>query len=566
MNWFTEILMNSESVAHIVLLYAAVISIGVLLGKTKIAGVSLGVTFVLFAGIIAGHILHQYNIIESSLVFNCFQDFGLILFVFSIGLQVGPSFFTSFREGGVRMNLIAAGIVLLNIAVMFGIYYSFCDTADPQSLPMMVGVLCGAVTNTPGLGAANAALEQIGADGLGATLPNIANGYACAYPLGVVGIIFSIILVKYFFRIDLRKEEDNHNKEISQNNLQPHLLNIEITNASLDNKTILELCRLLNRNFVCSRCLHEGHVQLPNKDTKIYLGDKMFIVCAEEDAEAITTLIGKPADIDWEHQDFPMVSKTVLVTRDKVNGKELLSLHPSRLYGVNVTRIYRSGIEMFAYPNVTLQIGDRLTVVGPEDAVDRFARKVGNSKKRLDKPNLVTLFFGILVGIIFGSIPFSIPGMSVPVRLGLAGGPLIIAILIGRFGFKLKLATYSTASASLMIRDIGLVLFLASVGIKAGGNFIETVTDGGYMYVLYGVLITMIPLVIMGCVARMFMKTNYLTLMGIMAGATTDPPALAYSAATASNDIPSVGYSTVYPLSMFLRIVTAQIIILAMCA
>ena len=308
MNWFTEILMNSESVAHIVLLYAAVISIGVLLGKTKIAGVSLGVTFVLFAGIIAGHILHQYNIIESSLVFNCFQDFGLILFVFSIGLQVGPSFFTSFREGGVRMNLIAAGIVLLNIAVMFGIYYSFCDTADPQSLPMMVGVLCGAVTNTPGLGAANAALEQIGADGLGATLPNIANGYACAYPLGVVGIIFSIILVKYFFRIDLRKEEENHNKEISQNNLQPHLLNIEITNASLDNKTILELCRLLNRNFVCSRCLHEGHVQLPNKDTKIYLGDKMFIVCAEEDAEAITTLIGKPADIDWEHQDFPRVA------------------------------------------------------------------------------------------------------------------------------------------------------------------------------------------------------------------------------------------------------------------
>ena len=582
MNWFTEILMNSESVAHIVVLYAVVISVGILLGKTKVAGVSLGVTFVLFAGIIAGHILHQCNISESSLVLNSFQDFGLILFVFSIGIQVGPSFLTSFSGKGVRMNLIAVGIVLLNIAVMFGIYYSFCDTSDPQALPMMVGVLCGAVTNTPGLGAANAALEQIGADGLGATLPNIANGYACAYPFGVIGIICSIILIKYIFKIDLKKEEENlirhifsidlkkeeenHNNAINQDNLQPQFLNLEITNASLDNKTILELCRMLDCKFVCSRCLHEGHTQLPDKDTKIYLGDRMSIVCAEKDAEAITSLIGKPVHIDWKHQNFPTVSRTIVVTRDKANGKELLSLHPNRLYGVNVTRIYRSGIEMFAFPNVMLKTGDRLTVVGSEDAIDRFARKVSKSNKHSDKPDIMTLFLGILVGIIFGSIPFSFSGMSVPIKFGLAGGPLIIAILIGRFGFKLKLATYSTANALLMIRDIGLVLFLASVGIKAGGNFIETVTDGGYMYVLYGVLITMIPLVIMGCVARMFMKTNYLTLMGIMAGATTDPPALAYSAATASNDIPSVGYSTVYPLSMFLRIVTAQIIILAMCA
>lgn len=564
MNWFSELLTNGSSVAHIVLLYSTVIALGVLLGKIKVFGVSLGVTFVLFVGIVAGHILHQYGIIESELVFNCLQDLGLILFVFSIGLQVGPSFFTSFKEGGIRMNTIALGIILLNITVMFALYFAFCDTSNPQTLPMMVGVLCGAVTNTPGLGAANAALEQVGADGVIADLPNIANGYACAYPLGVIGIILSIIAIKYFFRIDIKKEEEEHNKELSQNSLQPHLLNIEITNPSLDNKTILELCRLLNRNFVCSRCLHEGHVQLPNKDTRIYLGDRMFIVCAEEDAEAITTLIGRPVETDWEHQDFPMVSKKILVTRDKINGHTLLSLHPSRLYGVNVTRIYRSGIDMFAHPNITLQVGDRLTVVGPEDAVDRFARKVGNSKKRLDKPNLVTLFFGILVGIIFGSIPFAIPGMSVPVKLGLAGGPLVIAILVGRFGFKLKLVAYSTTSASLMIRDIGLVLFLASVGIKAGGTFIDTVTNGGYMYVLYGFLITIIPLLIMGIVARLRYKTNYLLLMGIMAGATTDPPALAYSVGVANNDVPSVGYSTVYPLAMFLRIVTAQIIILAM--
>lgn len=564
MNWLSELFTNGSSVAHIVLLYSVVIALGVLLGKIKIFGISLGVTFVLFVGIVAGHILHQNGIIESEIVFNCLQDFGLILFVFSIGLQVGPSFFTSFKEGGIRMNTIALGIILLNIAVMFGIYFAFCDTDDPQSLPMMVGVLCGAVTNTPGLGAANAALEQVGADGALTELPNIANGYACAYPLGVIGIILSIIAIKYFFKIDLKKEEEEHDKELSQNNLQPHLLNIEITNPSLDNKTILELRRLLNRNFVCSRCLHDGHVQLPNKDTRIYLGDRMFIVCAEEDAEAIITLIGRPAETDWEHQDVPMVIKNVLVTRDKINGQTLLSLHPSRLYGVNVTRIFRSGIEMFAHQNVILQVGDRLTVVGPEDAVDRFSQKVGNSKKSLDKPNLVTLFFGILIGIIFGSIPFAIPGMSAPVKLGLAGGPLVIAILVGRFGFKFKLVAYSTTSASLMMRDFGLVLFLASVGIKAGGTFIDTVTNGGYMYVLYGFLITVIPLLIVGCFARIRYKTNYLLLMGIMGGATTDPPALAYSVGVANNDVPSVGYSTVYPLAMFLRIVTAQIIILAM--
>lgn len=582
MNWFTELLTNSESVAHIVFLYATVISVGILLGRIKIAGVSLGATFVLFVGIIAGHILHRHNIAESSQIINIYQDVGLILFVFSIGIQVGPSFFNSFRKGRIRIVPIVVGIVLLDIAMMFGIYYGFCDTEDPQSLPMMVGVLCGAVTNTPGLGAANAALEQIGADGLGATLPNIANGYACAYPLGVIGTICSIILIKHIFRIDLKKEEENlikqvfridlkkenenHDNGISQDDLQPQFLNLEVTNVSLDGKTILELCRLLDRKFVCSRCLHEGIIQLPDKGTKIYLGDRMFIVCAEKDAETITDFIGKPIVLDWEHQDFPAVSRTITVTRNKANGKELQSLHPNRLYGVNVTRIYRSGLEIFAYPNVTLKNGDRLTVLGPEDAIDRFARKVNNSKKHTNKSEILTLFFGILVGVIFGIIPFNIPGMSAPFRLGLAGGPLIIAILIGQFGSKIKLTTQYTASVSMMIREIGLVVFLASVGIKSGANFIETVADGGYIYVIYGVLITMIPLAIMGCVARIFMKTNYLTLMGIMAGTMTNPPALAYSTTTTNNDIPSVSYSSVYPLTMFLRIISAQIIILVMCA
>ncbi len=572
MQWLTDLFTNGTSIAHIVLLYSIVISAGVLLGKLKVGGVSLGVTFVLFVGIIAGHFLRQGQVMfgyapEPLSVLNFIQDFGLILFVYSIGLQVGPSFFTSFKEGGVRMNMVAAGVVLLNIAVMLTLYYCFMDTSDPHSLPMMVGVLCGAVTNTPGLGAANAAIDQIGAANLGGSLPVIANGYACAYPLGVLGIIGSIILLRFIFKINFKKEEDTFYENNSKNaTVKPHLMHIEVSNPSISGKTILQLRTYIGRDFVCSRMLHDGHVTIPNRDTVLSVGDIMYIVSAEGDAEAISAFIGKEVQIDWDEQDTPMVSKKILVTRDKINGKSLGSLHPSSIYGVNVTRLFRSGIELFAHPGVNLQVGDRLTVVGPEDSVDRFANKVGNQKNHLDKPNLLTIFVGILVGIIFGSLPFSIPGMSMPVKLGLAGGPLIIAILVGRFGFKLKLVAYTTNSASMMIRDIGLVLFLASVGIKAGGNFVETVMNGGLQYVLFGFLITTIPLIIMGIVARLYYKQNYFLMMGMLAGATTDPPALAYSTATANNDIPSVGYSTVYPLSMFLRIITAQLIILLLCS
>ncbi len=575
MQWLVDLFSNGESIAHIISLYSIVISAGVLLGKLKIGGVSLGVTFVLFVGIIVGHFLHQGQIYngntpEPTNVLNFVQDFGLILFVYSIGLQVGPSFFTSFKQGGVKMNMIAGGIILLNIAVMLSLYYGFMDTSDPHALPMMVGVLCGAVTNTPGLGAANAAIDQISSQDpsvFGDTIPVIANGYACAYPLGVVGIIGAIILIRYIFKINFKKEEEDFSLQNGNSAaMKPHSMHLEVINPSINGKSILQIRDYLARDFVCSRCLHEGHVVLPNKDTLIYNGDKLYIVCAEEDCEAITAFIGKEVDVAWDKQDTPMISKKILVTKDKINGKTLGGLHPSSLYGVNVTRIFRSGIELFAHPGVTLQVGDRVTVVGPEDSVNRFANKLGNQKDRLDKPNLVTIFFGILVGIIFGSLPFSIPGMSMPVKLGLAGGPLVVAILVGRFGFKLKLVAYTTNSASMMIRDIGLVLFLASVGIKAGSNFVDTVMNGGLMYVLYGFLITVIPLIIMGIIARLYYKENYFLLMGIMAGATTDPPALAYSTSTANNDIPSVGYSTVYPLSMFLRIVTAQIIILLLCS
>lgn len=572
MQWLADLLLSGGGVAHTVILYSLVIALGVFLGnKVKIGGISLGVTWILFVGILVGDILQRFDVTENLEVLNFVQDFGLILFVFSIGLQVGPSFFTSFKQGGVKANGIAAGIVLLNIVVMLALYYglrNFIPAAD--NLPMMVGTLCGAITNTPGLGAANAALDQIHTmhpDTFGGEIPVIANGYACAYPLGVVGIILSIILIRIFFKINFQAEEDHFNKKNKKNAaMKPHLMHVEVNNNAINGKSILEVRKFIGRDFVCTRMLHDGHVIVPKRDTILEEGDKLYIVCAEEDADAIVAFIGSVVEVDWEDQDLPMESRQVLVTKNEVNGRTLGSFHPSSMHGVNVTRIFRSGMEIFASPSTILQVGDSVIVVGPQDSVDRFANVLGDQKQQLDKPNLLTLFVGILIGIIFGMLPISIPGMSMPVKLGLAGGPLVIAILLGRFGFKLKLVAYTTNSASLMIRDIGLVLFLASVGIKAGGNFVDTVMNGGIHYVWMGFLITVIPLLIMGVFARVKWHMNYFLLMGIISGATTDPPALAFSQATANNGIPSVGYSTVYPLSMFLRIITAQVIILMLCS
>ena len=467
MQWLADLLLSGGGVAHTVILYSLVIALGVFLGnKVKIGGISLGVTWILFVGILVGDILQRFDVTENLEVLNFVQDFGLILFVFSIGLQVGPSFFTSFKQGGVKANGIAAGIVLLNIVVMLALYYglrNFIPAAD--NLPMMVGTLCGAITNTPGLGAANAALDQIHTmhpDTFGGEIPVIANGYACAYPLGVVGIILSIILIRIFFKINFQAEEDHFNKKNKKNAaMKPHLMHVEVNNNAINGKSILEVRKFIGRDFVCTRMLHDGHVIVPKRDTILEEGDKLYIVCAEEDADAIVAFIGSVVEVDWEDQDLPMESRQVLVTKNEVNGRTLGSFHPSSMHGVNVTRIFRSGMEIFASPSTILQVGDSVVVVGPQDSVDRFANVLGDQKQQLDKPNLLTLFVGILIGIIFGMLPISIPGMSMPVKLGLAGGPLVIAILLGRFGFKLKLVAYTTNSASLMIRDIGLVLFLA---------------------------------------------------------------------------------------------------------
>lgn len=556
MEWLINLFTATDSVAHIVLLYAIVIAVGVYLGKIKIGGISLGVTFVLFAGIAAGHI----GFTATPSVLSFLQEFGLILFVFMIGLQVGPGFFESFKRGGITLNALSTTVIILNIAVMFACYYVFFDTSNPNNLPMMVGTLYGAVTNTPGLGAANEALVSVFKDG---NIPQIASGYACAYPLGVLGIIGATIALRYICKISIDKEEEKLDEEENENGaVKPHFMNIEITNSYLEGKTIAQVHNFLNRDFVCSRLLHDGHVITPTGSTVFHIGDRVFIVCAENDAEAIIAFIGPEIEVDWKKQDEPMVSKRIVITRPSINGKTLGQMHFSSAYGVNVTRITRHGMDLFASSNLSLQVGDRIMVVGLEGAVNRVASVMGNSVKRLNAPNIATIF----VGILFGSIPVAFPGIPVPIKLGIAGGPLIIAILIGRFGYKAHLVTYTTTSANMMLREIGLVLFLASVGIKAGDGFVETIVQGdGIKYVYTGFLITIIPILIVGTIARLKYKLNYFTIMGMIAGTYTDPPALAYANATCSKEAPAVGYSTVYPLSMFLRIFTAQIIVLFCC-
>ena len=557
--WLTSLFTNTDSVAHIALLYAVVIAVGVYLGKIKVGGISLGVTFVLFAGIVAGHI----GFTAPTSIVTFIQDFGLILFVFMIGMQVGPGFFESFGKAGIKLNGLATAAIILNILVMFICYFIFFDTKDVNALPMMVGTLYGAVTNTPGLGAANEALGTV----FGQNAPQIASAYACAYPLGVVGIIGATILIRYLCKIRLEKEEARlQAMEETSANKKPYKMHLEVSNKYLEGKTLLQVHDFLNRDFVVSRIVHNGEVSIPNKNTVFHMGDQMLIVCAEADHEAIIAFIGPVLDIDFEQQDQPLVSKRILITNPKINGKTLASMHFSSVHGVNVTRLTRHGIDLFASAGLPLQVGDKIMVVGPEDAVERVSNQMGNSLHRLNAPNIATIFVGIIIGIIFGSLPIAIPGMPVPMKLGIAGGPLIIAILIGRYGYKIHLVTYTTTSANMMLREIGLVLFLASVGIKAGANFFETVVEGdGMLYVLTGFLITVIPILIVGPIARLKFKFNYFTIMGMIAGTYTDPPALAYANSVCSKEAPALGYSTVYPLSMFLRIFTAQIVVLFFC-
>lgn len=549
MNWFDSLCSGYLNTANTVLLYAIIISIGVFLGKFKIRGISLGITWVLFVGIFAGHLGLQIE--PNTLLF--IKDFGLILFVFCIGLQVGPSFFSSFKKGGITLNMLAMGIVFLNIIVALALYY----IDGSIELPMIVGVLYGAVTNTPGLGAANEALSQLNYSG-----DPISLGYACAYPLGIAGAILAIIAIRYICRINIDKEEE-YLKTHDKDNEALTVLRLEICNDTIIDKPLKDITKLTNHHFICSRICQQGAISKPEAGTILHKGDFVTVVCKEDDVDAVTKFFGKVSDFNWDNEHSPMISRRILITKPEINGKKLKDLHLSNIYNIIVTRVNRSGVDLFADPNLELQIGDRVMVVGKKESIDDVAKSLGNELKKLDTPNIITIFVGIFLGILLGSIPLKFPGMPTPVKLGLAGGPLIIAILIGRFGHKLKLVTYTTVSANLMLREIGIALFLASVGIDAGDSFLHTIVEGdGLLYVAYGAIITIIPILIIGILGRYVYHINYYSLMGLISGSTTNPAALAYSSQTAGNDKPAVAYSTVYPLTMFLRIISGQIILL----
>ena len=554
MSWLNELLWG-EGIAHSVMLLAFVIAAGIQLGKIKIFGISLGITFVLFVGILLGQIGFKMN----HEVLHFMKEFGLILFVYSVGMQVGPGFFSSFKKGGITLNMLACGIVLLGVATTIILHFV---TGVPMAT--MVGILSGAVTNTPGLGAAQQAYNDV----FGTTDNTIALGYAVAYPLGVVGIILSLIVIRYVFRVSFEKENEALNATEGKNTNEAKPISLMVKNPAIFNKSVGEVSALIEtRDFVISRISHvNNEVEIPSSTTVLCENDKIFVITTERDAEALRTFIGEEIDMDrkeWIRKDSQFINRRILITKSELNGKRLGTLKLRNLYGVNITRVNRSGVDLVANPNLTLQVGDRVNVVGTESAIESVEKVLGNSMKRLNEPNLLFIFVGIFLGIFLGSIPFVFPGIPQPVKLGLAGGPLIVSILISRFGYKYKLVTYTTMSANLMLREIGITLFLACVGIGAGDGFIDTiVNNGGLSWIGYGFVITTIPLLIIGTIGRYFFKLNYFTLMGLIAGSTTDPPALAYANMTAGNDAPAVGYATVYPLTMFLRVLTAQLLIL----
>ncbi|NDV58395.1 putative transporter [Bacteroides sp. 519] len=555
MNWVNDLLWGN-GIAHSILILAVVIAVGIQLGKIKIFGVSLGVTLVLFMGILLGH----FGFHVDGELLHFLKEFGLILFVFSVGMQVGPGFFSSFKKGGITLNMLACGIVFLAVATTIVIHII---TGIPMST--MAGIMSGAVTNTPGLGAAQQAYNDI----FGKPDETIALGYAVAYPLGVVGIILSMLLIRYFFRVNLEKEHKQIEESEQEQSHGAIPISFIVKNPAIFNKTIAQVSVLLEGlEFVISRIYYnENHtIEIADANSILHENDRIFVITTDQNIETIKTFFGEEISMDrkqWIPTDSELISRRVIVTRSELNGKRLGDLQLRRLHGINVTRLNRSGVDLVANRSLTLQLGDKLTVVGSEVAVNKVTEIFGNSQKRLNEPNLVTIFLGITLGVILGSIPFVFPGIPQPVKLGLAGGPLIVAILISRFGYRYKLITYTTLSANLMLREVGIALFLACVGLSAGEGFVDTIVNkGGYTWIGYGFLITTIPLLIIGFVGRYFFKLNYFTLMGLIAGSTTDPPALAYSNATAGNDAPAVSYATVYPLTMFLRVLSAQLLIL----
>ena len=552
MDWITNLFFGT-GIAHSVFVLAIAIAVGIFLGaKLKFKGITLGITWILFCAIACSH----FGMRLDPLVESFAKDLGLILFVYSIGLQVGPSFFSSFGKGDLRLNLLAAAIVVLGCATAYVIH-----VVSGEDIATMTGVLFGAVTNTPGLGAAQQTFVDMCPDGDASVL---ASGYAMAYPLGVVGIIFSLLLIRWIFRIKLDKEEEQVQTEKGEQQMVTHF-DIELMTPQVDGVRVRDLKALTHVTMVASRLLDKnGNEYMPDADTVLHVGDCVRFVTDQKNEKTVL-LLGPKTEVKWEEKEknIHLISRHIVVTKPKYNGRKIMDLKIRDAFNITITRVRRAGIELLATPELRLQMGDRLTVVGESEAVEKMAKAFGNSTKKLDAPNLASLFFGIVLGVALGTLPIALPGLSQPFKLGLAGGSLIIAILMGAFGTKWHLVTYTTTSANLMIREIGIALFLAAVGFGAGGSFVQTLVDGGYVWIGYGVIITLLPLLIIGFIGRKWMKLDYFTLMGLMAGSTTDPPALAYATSqSSSNDRAAVAYSTVYPLTMFLRVLTGQLMIL----
>lgn len=552
LSWLTELLgPGNTSLASTLVLYSFVIALGVFLGKLKVGSVSLGVTFVLFVGILMGHM----GYVVDANVLKFVREFGLILFIFAIGIQVGPAFFSSFKKGGIRLNMLAVSCIVLNVAIVLAIYFIDGNT----SINALVGVMSGAVTNTPGLAAAQQAVQE-NANAVDA-INTMSMGYAAAYPLGVCGIIGAMFLIKALFKIKIDKEVKAMEEENEKLQSKPNFVSIEVTNHLINGRSLRELHDIIQCDFVISRLMDQsGNIIIPTSQTQIRVSDKLFVILSVSDTARFESVVGPEVEMDWEEvTPSRVVSRRIVITKSQYNGVALGSLRLHAGYQLNATRVNRAGVDLIASPDLRLQMGDRITVVGDLNDIDRLANRLGNSMKRLNEPNMITIFVGILFGIIVGSIelPFSM-------KLGLAGGPLVVAILLSRFGYKFKLVTYTSSSASLLMRELGICLFLASVGISAGANFAETVFNPtGMWWVIWGFIITFVPLVIVGCVARGIYKINFLTIMGMFSGGYTDPPALAYANNATGNDAPAVSYSTVYPLTMFLRVVAAQGLIIA---
>lgn len=552
MDWLHSLFLG-DGIAHTVLVLSLVIAVGVMLGRIKIASVSIGVTWILFVGIAAGHFGMTVN--HDTLHF--IKEFGLILFVFSIGLQVGPGFFSSFKEGGLKMVGCGAAVVALGAITTYVIHLI---TGTP--ITTMVGVMSGAVTNTPGLGAA----QQAYADATGINDNTIALGYAVAYPLGVIGVILSLIAIRFITKVNFN-EENKALEDMRGEQTNVERLSVEFTNTALQGQTISHVRELINRQFVISRIMHhDGSITIADGESPLKLGEKLRVICSPEDSEAVSAFFGQRIEISKEEwgtfgeSQVQLVSRRIVITKPEINGKKFSDLRLRTKYGINITRVNRAGIDLIPYQGMELQMGDRVMVVGNESAIEQVANVLGNSLKKLREPQLLTIFFGIALGVLLGSIP--LVNIPQPVKLGLAGGPLIIAILIGRFGPHFHLVTYTTMSANLMLREIGLAMFLAGVGIGAGDGFIDAIVNGGYNWIGYGFIITVLPVMLVGLFARLKLKMNYYTLMGLIAGSTTNPPALGYSNTVSGNDMPALGYATVYPVVMFLRVLVAQLLVL----